>query len=64
MKKDDLIILVIGLLLLAGMLFTIFFGGEKTLHGVGLLLEKNSGPADFRPLPAQHHLIQFKDSPG
>ncbi|MDH3329388.1 MAG: hypothetical protein OEM01_09165 [Desulfobulbaceae bacterium] len=37
MKKEDLIILIIGLLLLAGMLLTIFFGGEKSMHGVGSL---------------------------
>jgi hypothetical protein len=36
MKKDDLIILLIGLLLLAGMVITVIFGGEKSLHGVGL----------------------------
>ena len=36
MKKDDLIILLIGLLLLAGMIITVIFGGEKSLHGVGL----------------------------
>jgi hypothetical protein len=36
MKKDDLIIVIIGILLLAGMLITIFFGGEKSLHGVGM----------------------------
>jgi hypothetical protein len=35
MDKDDLIILIIALLLLAGMLITAFFGGEKSLHGVG-----------------------------
>ena len=35
MKRDDLIIITIGLLLLAGMLYTIFFGGEKSIHGVG-----------------------------
>ena len=39
MKKDDLIIFIIGFLLLAGMLITIFFGGEKSLHGVGTLLD-------------------------
>ena len=39
MKKDDLIILIIGLLLLAGMLITIFFGGERSLHGVGVLFD-------------------------
>jgi len=39
MKKDDLIILIIGLLLLAGMLITILFGGEKSLHGVGVFLD-------------------------
>lgn len=37
MKKDDLIILLIALLLLAGMFYTIFFGGAKSRHGVGLL---------------------------
>ena len=39
MKKDDLIILIISLLLLAGMLITIFFGGERSRHGVGTLLD-------------------------
>jgi hypothetical protein len=37
MKREDLIILILGLLLLAGMLFTIFFGGEKSRHGTGSL---------------------------
>ncbi len=37
MKKEDLIILIIALLLLAGMLFTIFLGGEESRHGVGSL---------------------------
>ena len=37
MKKDDLILLIIGLLLLAGMLITILFGGERSRHGVGIL---------------------------
>ena len=35
MKKDDLIILIVALLLLAGMLYTILFGGEESRHGVG-----------------------------
>ncbi|MFC1827071.1 hypothetical protein ACFLZQ_03980 [Thermodesulfobacteriota bacterium] len=39
MKKDDLIILIISLLLLAGMLITLFFGGERSRHGVGTLLD-------------------------
>jgi len=39
MKKDDLIIFIIGLLLLAGMLITLLFGGEKSRHGVGALLD-------------------------
>jgi hypothetical protein len=43
MKKEDLIILIIGLLLLAGMLFTIFFGGEKSKHGVGSLHDISPG---------------------
>jgi len=40
MKKDDLIILFIALMLLAGMLITIFFGGERSRHGVGLLFQE------------------------
>ena len=43
MKKDDLIILLITLLLLAGMLVTIFFGGEKSRHGVGMLMDDRAG---------------------
>jgi hypothetical protein len=39
MKKDDLIILIAGLLLLAGMLITFFFGEERSRHGVGVLLD-------------------------
>jgi len=39
MKKDNLIILIIGLLLLAGMLITILFGGERSRHGLGALLD-------------------------
>jgi hypothetical protein len=39
MKKDDLILLVIGLLLLAGMLVTIIIGGERSRHGVGIFLD-------------------------
>lgn len=37
MNRGNLIILIIGLLLLAGMLLTVFFGGEKSKHGVGSL---------------------------
>ena len=44
MKKDDLIILLIALLLLGGMLVTIFFGGEKSLHGVGMLFNEKPRP--------------------
>ena len=39
MKKEDLIILILGLLLLAGMLVTFFLGGEKSRHGVGVEVE-------------------------
>jgi hypothetical protein len=39
MKKDDLIILIIGLLLLAGILITIFYGEERSRHGVGVFLK-------------------------
>lgn len=35
MKKEDIIILILGLLLLAGMLWTLFFGGGQSRHGVG-----------------------------
>jgi len=44
MKKDDLIILLIALLLFAGMLITIFFGGAQSRHGVSLLF-----PEKFLP---------------
>jgi len=44
MKKDDLIIFIIGLLLLAGMLITFFFGGEQSRHGVGGLLNTKLAP--------------------
>jgi len=40
MKRDNLIILIVALLLLAGMLITIFFGGERSRHGVGLFFKK------------------------
>lgn len=35
MKKEDLIILLLGLVLLIGMLITLFFGGEQSMHGLG-----------------------------
>ena len=41
MQKDDLIILFIALLLLAGMIITIIFGGEKSRHGVGKFFYEN-----------------------
>lgn len=47
MKKEDLIILVVGLLLLAGMLITIFFGGEKSMHGVGSLHDREPAKVDL-----------------
>jgi hypothetical protein len=37
MKREDLIILLIGLLLLAGMIITAFIGRGKSMHGVGFL---------------------------
>jgi len=37
MRKDDLIILLVALLLLGGMLVTIFFGAGKSRHGVGMI---------------------------
>lgn len=40
MKRNDLIILFIALLLLAGMLITVFFGGERSRHGVGLFFKE------------------------
>ena len=43
MKKDDLILLIIGLLLLAGMIITIFFGGERSRHGVGMFFDLQPG---------------------
>ena len=47
MKKDDLILLIITLLLLAGMLITILFGGERSRHGVGTL--DNAQPGHYSP---------------
>ncbi len=46
MKKEDLIILLIGLLLAAAMVATIFLGGEKSMHGVGRIHE--SFPRSFQ----------------
>ena len=43
MKKDDLIIMLIAFLLLGGILLTIFFGGEKSRHGVGSILDDTTG---------------------
>jgi hypothetical protein len=43
MKKDNLVIFIIGLLLLAGMLITILFGGERSRHGVGILFNGQPG---------------------
>ena len=39
MKKDDLILLIIGLLLVAGMIITIMFGGERSRHGIGIFYD-------------------------
>ena len=39
MKKDNLVLLIIGLLLLTGMLITIIFGGDRSRHGVGTFLD-------------------------
>lgn len=39
MKREDLIILLFGLLLLAGMIITVFVGRGKSLHGVGFLID-------------------------
>jgi len=47
MKKDDLILLLIALVLLAGMLITIFFGGERSRHGVGMLYDDKPGHPVF-----------------
>ena len=40
MKKGDIAILIIGMLLLAAMLLTLFFGGQTSRHGVGSLLKR------------------------
>ena len=44
MKKDDLIILLLGMLLLGAMLVTGFCSGEKSRHGVGILFEGKRAP--------------------
>ena len=43
MDKDTLILIIITVLLLAGMLITILFGGERSRHGVGFLLDIRPG---------------------
>jgi hypothetical protein len=48
MKKDNLIIFIIALLLLTGMLITIFFGGGRSRHGVGFLFDAQ--PKQEKPL--------------
>lgn len=55
MKKDDLILLFIALLLLGAMLITIFFGGEKSRHGVGVNL--NEKPAQRITIKKKQGLI-------
>jgi hypothetical protein len=47
MNKDDLFILIIALLLLGGMLITIFWGGADSRHGVGGVLEEKPGQQIF-----------------
>ena len=47
MEKDDLIILLIALLLLATMLITIFFGGARSRHGVGMLFDEKTAQPLF-----------------
>ena len=54
MKKDDIIIVIIGLLLLGAMIYTIFFGGNKSRHGVGMLL--NPLPAFEIKAPCVHSI--------
>ena len=50
MKKDDLIILLLALLLFAGMLITILFGGARSRHGVSLFLDDNPAPQAFHQI--------------
>ncbi|GAB4342937.1 MAG: hypothetical protein Kow0089_18390 [Desulfobulbaceae bacterium] len=45
MKKEDLIILILGVLLLAGMVLTVLFGGEKSRHGVGNIYQPDTIPS-------------------
>lgn len=40
MKKDDLLILFLALILILAAVWTIIFGGERSRHGVGM----NIGP--------------------
>ena len=35
--REDIVFLLIGLLLLAGMLLTFLLGGNRSRHGVGML---------------------------
>jgi hypothetical protein len=59
MKKDDLILLIIGLLLLAGMLITVFFGGDRSRHGVGMILDVHPESASL----TQESITDLKQLP-
>lgn len=41
MKKEDLWIIALVLALVAGILLTIFFGGNRSKHGYGAYLNKS-----------------------
>jgi len=45
MKRGDILLIIFGLLLLAAMLYTIFFSGEKSRHGIGSIYEGKVIPA-------------------
>ena len=70
MNKDDILLILLALCLLAAVLATIFFGGNRSRHGYGFFSPAASGPAEpyarqsrnpdkdpARGLPYQPHMV-------
>ena len=62
MKREDLIILILGFLLLAAMLLTFLFCGEKSRHGVGSI-EAGGGNQDGGGRLEAEHLLHTVQNP-
>lgn len=58
MNKDDILLLLLALFLLAAVLVTIFLGGNRSRHGYGFLSPAARGPAGSI---ARHNRTPGKD---